>query len=328
VRLAEANPHVHLVLNDSNAGFARACNQGIAVTDGDVLILLNNDTLVAPAWLMKLAGALRDPAVGLVGPVTNRIGNEAEVPTDHETWGEFVSAAARRARERNGERFEIRTLTMFCLAMRRDAYERIGPLDQRFEIGLLEDDDYSMRAHREGYRLLCLEDVLVHHFGESTFGKLVPTGEYGEILARNKRRYEEKWGEPWQPYERRLDPGYSELATRIRQIVDERLPGGSTVLVVSKGDEQLLELGERRARHFPEAEDGAWAGHHPTDSREAVTQLERMREAGGEFLIFPRTGFWWLEHYDGLREHLESRYDEVVHEDEVCVIFALNGRGP
>ena len=43
-----------------------------------------------------------------------------------------------------------------------------------------------------------------------------------------------------------------------------------TVLVVSKGDPELLRLGTRRARHFPEADDGSWAGHHPADSGEAI----------------------------------------------------------
>jgi hypothetical protein len=214
---------------------------------------------------------------------------------------------------------------MFCLAMRRDAWERIGPLDQRFEIGMLEDDDYSRRAREAGYRLVCAEDAFVHHFGETSFGKLVSTGRYGEILEENKRRFEEKGGEPWQPYERRPDLGYEALRNRIQEIVADTVPADATVLVVSKGDPELLRLGGRAARHFPAEPDGTWAGHHPADSGEAVASLEAMREAGGQFIVFPRTGMWWLEHYEGLQEHLESRYDAVVR-DDVCVIFALNGR--
>ena len=38
---------------------------------------------------------------------------------------------------------------------------------------MLEDDDYSMRARAAGYRLVCAEDAFVHHFGETSFGKLV-----------------------------------------------------------------------------------------------------------------------------------------------------------
>jgi GT2 family glycosyltransferase len=324
--LAARNDRVRLVLNPSNAGFGRACNQGLAVATGDVLVLLNDDTMLARGWLTRLIGTLQDRSIGLAGPVTNRIGNEAEVEVDYETWGGFLEEAARRAGERAGRNFEIRTVTMFCLAMRRDAFRRIGSLDQQFEIGLLEDDDYSKRARDAGYRLVCAEDVLVHHFSQTAFGKLVPTGEYNAILAANRERYERKWGEPWQPYERGSKPAYDHLMQRIRRRVEETVPPDSTVLVVSRGDDELLKLRGRRAWHFPQDEVGIWSGHHPSDSDEAVAQLEAMREKGGQFLLFPKTGLWWLEHYGGLTDHLERSYEAVVREDDTCVIFALNGR--
>ena len=326
--VAARNPHMKLVLNERNAGFARACNQGLALTKGEVLVLLNDDTLVTPGWLPRLIAPLRDPQIGLVGAVTNRIGNEAEIPTSYRTWGELLEFSAERARTHAAQVFDLKTLTMFCLAMRRDVFNRIGVLDQRFEVGMLEDDDYSRRAREAGYRLVCAEDAFVHHFGETSFGKLVPSGRYGEILEQNKRRFEEKWGEPWEPYRRRPDPEYEELRERIRTIVADRVPAEATVLVVSKGDPELLQLGGRPTRHFPEAEDGTWAGHHPADSSEAVATLEAMREAGGQYIVFPRTGLWWLQHYAGLQEHLERRYHTVVREEGVCVIFALNGSSP
>jgi GT2 family glycosyltransferase len=325
-RLAKRNGRVRIVLNNANAGFARACNQGLAVAEGDVLVLLNNDTLLAPGWLPRLMSRLDDPEVGLAGPVTNRIGNEAEVDARYETWREFLEFAARRTWEFEGESFDISTVTMFCAAMRRDAYERIGPLDQRFEIGLLEDDDYSMSARKAGYRTVCAEDVFVHHFGETSFGRLVPTGEYGSVLAANRKRFEEKWGRPWEPYERRPSADYEQLTARIRELVTETVPVGATVAVVSKGDDELLKLNGRRARHFPESADGSWAGYHPGDSREAVAQLEAIRKTGADFILFPKTGLWWLNFYEGLHEHLESHYDAVVRDQDTCVIFALNGR--
>jgi GT2 family glycosyltransferase len=326
--LADRNPHVRLVLNAENAGFARACNQGLATARGDLLVLLNDDTLPTPGWLPRLIAPLADPAIGLAGAVTNRIGNEAEIPVSYRTWGELLEFAAQRAVSHHDAVFDIRTLTMFCLAMRRDVLEQIGPLDQRFEIGMLEDDDYSMRARQAGYRLVCAEDAFVHHFGETSFGKLVPDGSYNEILEENKRRFEQKWGEPWQPYERRANPEYEQMRQQIREIVADALPSGATVLMVSKGDEQLMLLEGHRVRHFPEAADGSWAGHHPADSGEAVETLEAMRKSGGQFIVFPKTGLWWLDHYQGLQEHLESRYDAVVRDEHVCVIFALNGRQP
>jgi GT2 family glycosyltransferase len=141
LELAQLNPHVRLVLNSSNVGFARACNQALTIARGDVFVLLDSDTLVLPGWLAKLAEALGDKSVGVAGPVTNRMGNEMEIEEDYETWGELVGFAARRARDHVGKVFDVRTVTTFCLAMRRDTFERIGPLDDRFEIGLFEDAD-------------------------------------------------------------------------------------------------------------------------------------------------------------------------------------------
>ena len=121
-----------------------------------------------------------------------------------------------------------------------------------------------------------------------------------EILEANKRRFEEKWGGRGSPTSAAPSPRYEACASASAQIVADQLPAEATVLVVSKGDDELLDLGGRRARHFPEAEDGTWAGHHPADSAEAVAPLEAMRAAGGEFILFPSTGLWWLDHYDGL----------------------------
>jgi hypothetical protein len=215
---------------------------------------------------------------------------------------------------------------MFCLAMRRDAYERIGSLDTRFEVGTLEDDDYSMRAHAAGYKTICADDAFVHHFGEASFGKLVPTGEYARVLEENKTRFEQKWGAPWQSYGRRRSERYEGLTRRIRRIVAENLPEGTTVLVLSRGDEDLLVLDDRQARHFPATEEGLWAGHNPADSNEAVALLEEARARGGKFLLVPETGFWWLEYYDGFVRHLSERYPAVVRDEDTCVIYSLDGQ--
>ncbi len=325
-RLAEHHQHVRFALNEENLGFARACNQGLALATGGVLVLLNNDTMVAPGWLNPLVAKLKDPTVGLVGPVTNRIGNEAEVEANYETWGEFLRFARQRARAHAGKVFEMRMLMMFCVVMRRKVYERIGPLDERFELGMVEDDDYAMRISKAGLRLICAEDVFVHHFGEASFGKLHPTGEFTSTLTANRSRFEEKWGITWQQGMHRQSAGYRRLAERIRQVVADTVPPEATILVVSRGDKELLKLNGHRAWHFPQTGDEVFAGHYPANSEEAVTQLESLRAKGGEFLLFPKPSLWWLDYYTGLQQHLEDRYRAIVREEDTCTIFALTER--
>ena len=321
--LADGNGGVRVVFNDANRGFAPANNAGLAAAAGDALVLLNNDTVVSPRWLPRLLKHACDPAVGLAGPVTNRIGNEAEVEAAYRTYGEMLALAEGRARRHEGHAFDIPMPAMFCLAMRRDVYEKVGPLDERFEVGMLEDDDYARRARDAGYRLVCAEDVFVHHFGQASFGRLVPTGEYMRLLEANQRRYQEKWGEPWKPYGRRADPRYEAMLAGIRDALANAVPDRARVLVVSKGDDRLLEAAGPSAQHFPQAADGGYSGYYPADAAEAIAHVERLRAEGAEFIAFPETARWWLDHYEPLATHLRGRYRVIVDSPDACIAYDL-----
>jgi len=168
------------------------------------------------------------------------------------------------------------------------------------------------------------EDVFVHHFGEASFGKLMPTGEYGKLFQANRRRFEEKWGTRWETHRHRLSERYRRLILRVRKVVDATLPSDATVAVVSRGDDELLRLDGKRAWHFPQTEDGTYAGYYPAGDAEAIGHLEALRAKGAEFLLFPATAFWWLEHYPEFGRHLERRYREVARREGICLIYALN----
>ena len=310
--LAAAEPRVRLILNERNDGFARACNQGARAAAGDIVVFLNNDTVLSPGWLRGLVAHLQRPDVGAVNAVTNRIGTEAEVSERARTLGEFLDRAARRRAAHAGESRTVEMLAFFCVAMRRDVWRRVGPLDESFGRGLFEDDDYSARLHDAGYRLVCAEDVLVHHLGEASFGRLVSDGTYGTLFDDNRRRFESKWGREWRRPSRGSDGDYRMLIERIRARVSECIPTGTTIAVVSRGDDALLDLGEATAWHFPLATDGRWAGHYPADSAAAVEQVEAVRLAGAEYLLLPEPAFWWLDHYSGLGDHLLRHGEEVA----------------
>jgi GT2 family glycosyltransferase len=319
--LAARDPRVTPILNDCNVGFAAAVNQGLARARGDVLVVLNNDVVVTPGWLEPLVALLADRTIGAVGPVTNRIANEAEIPTHHRTYGEMVEFAAERGLRFRGSHFDIPMLAMFCTALRREVFERVGPLDEQFELGLFEDDDYSHRVRAAGLRLVCADDSFVHHFGEASFGNLVPDGRYATLFERNRERFEHKWGVPWRGHQRRSDDGYARTIARVQHLVRRTVPADAVVAVVSRGDDELLDLG-RAARHFPESPDGTWAGHYPGDSEDAIALLRTMQETGSTHIDFPEPGRWWLEHYAGLAAHLRSHARQVV-DDPDCIVFEL-----
>jgi hypothetical protein len=93
--------------------------------------------------------------------------------------------------------------------------------------------------------------------------------------------------------------------------------------VVSKGDEALLALPGRTARHFPQRPDGGYLGYNP-EPEQAVPLLEAARARGARYLVLPQTAFWWLEDYPPFRQHLDSRYGRV-HQDPHCIIYDITG---
>ena len=193
---------IAFMFNERNEGFARANNQGIAASRGERIVMLNNDTVVPRGWSCRLLRHLEDPKVGLAVSVTNFSGNESRIDVTYSDLDEMEEFAADRAADYDGESFDIGVAAMYCVAMRRDVFDRVGPLDERFTIGMFEDDDYSQRVRDAGLRVVCAEDAFVHHFGQASFKKLSQS-EYFELFERNKRLFEEKWGRAWVPHANR-----------------------------------------------------------------------------------------------------------------------------
>ena len=115
--------------------------------------------------------------------------------------------------------------------------------------------------------------------------------------------------------------GYRRLVERVRAAVTATVPAGAAVLVVSRGDRNLVEFDNLDGRHFPQDASGDYLGHHPHDSAEAVARLEALRAEGAQYLVLPRTAYWWLDHYGGFAEHLHDLY--ARSEADACTIFHL-----
>jgi hypothetical protein len=208
-------------------------------------------------------------------------------------------------------------LAFFCLAIRREVWREIGPLDTGFGQGLFEDDDYSVRLVEAGYRLICADDVLVHHVGEASFGELVADGRYGRLFERNRARFEAKWEHTWERRRRGPDAGYRMLVDDVRSAVEGVVPPNATVAVMSRGDDALVTFAGIRGWHFPRRLDGVWAGFYPADDAEAVAHLRAVHGQGAGYLAVPGPAFWWLDHYPALRRHLEHEGEALMSNDHL-----------
>jgi GT2 family glycosyltransferase/glycosyltransferase involved in cell wall biosynthesis len=203
---------VRSIRNADNRGFGAAVNQGLADAKGDVLVVLNNDIVVTPGWLRTIGKHLRnDHSIGMIGPVTNNIGNEALIPTSYRTMADMQQEQTRYTAAHAGHFFDIRVTALFCAAVRRDVYAKIGGLDEGFGRGFFEDDDYAERVRQAGWRVVCAEDVFVHHELSASFNK-VKSDQRQRLFEENKAYYESKWG-PWQPHVYRPEVQNASAAT-------------------------------------------------------------------------------------------------------------------
>ncbi len=211
--VAARDGRLRCVYNRENRGFAAANNQGIAAARGEVVVLLNNDTVVPPGLLGRLVAHLeRDPTIGLLCPTTNFCGNEALVEPDYREISGLSAYAARRAGDFRGRVFDIPVAAMYCVAARRDVLERVGPLDEAYGIGMFEDDDLAVRMRGAGLRVCCAEDAYVHHVGQGAFRKFTRE-EYDSLWKRNQAYFEKKFGVAWKPHAPRK--GVAPVASRV-----------------------------------------------------------------------------------------------------------------
>ncbi|MDO4632659.1 MAG: glycosyltransferase [Eubacteriales bacterium] len=196
---AENHPQVKIIFNDKNSGFAGGNNLAIEKSEGDVVVLLNNDTVVTRGWLTAGVKHLKNDAkCGMVGAVTNSIGNESMIGVQYHNLKELEQFAYAYTQAHNNEIFtDIDRLAMFAVYIRRSIINEHGMLDDSYQVGMFEDDDYAMLVKTAGYELYAAEDVFIHHVNNASFKKL-QSEEYKRIFEKNKKLFEDKWQVKWQ----------------------------------------------------------------------------------------------------------------------------------
>jgi hypothetical protein len=132
-----------------------------------------------------------------------------------------------------------------------------------------------------------------------------------------------EWRDPtWVSEEAARDETGVYDAGRIRAMVTALVPERATVLVVDRGDEDLMQVEGRHMRHVPRNPDGTPAWHDPADSADVLAQIARERELGAGYLVIPKASLWWLDYFAELAEHLE-RECRLLGRDSDCVVFQL-----
>lgn len=171
---------VRLIRNEVNAGYIKAINQGLAISDAAYVCMMNNDTLPGPEWLERMVEfSEAHPDVGLINP---QCGGHGDTPVDI-----YAKTLARH----KGEYMEMNQCQGFCMLVPREVVAKIGSLDEAFGVGGYDDTDYSIRAHKAGYRSVAIRDSYVYHRIHASFDK---AGNREEVVQRNQKLYYAKWG--------------------------------------------------------------------------------------------------------------------------------------
>jgi len=154
-------PEVRLLVEEENLGFAGGNNRGVEASTGEYVVLLNNDTHVAPGWVKPLLALLQDPGVGVV---TSRVVTEG-VPD----WFYTKNGSLNYLGYNIMRVFNDLSLVFFAggasMMFRRQIVGKPF-LDEYF---LYHEDVYlSWRMRLAGYKIRMAQESSVFHLGSVT----------------------------------------------------------------------------------------------------------------------------------------------------------------
>ncbi len=202
---------VSLIENGENLGFARGNNVGLKAASGEFVLLLNNDTFLAPGAIHAMVRHLqRNPGIGVVGPLTNNIGNEAMLPVNYGNMEEMKLIARECTTGYRGQFTPIRVAAYFAVMFRKQDLGLFGLLCEEYGLGMFEDDDHCEVIRSKGYLCAIAEDAFIHHHLSATFDTEMDAERKEALFDRNQAIFEEKWG-PWQPHQYRQSRPASDL---------------------------------------------------------------------------------------------------------------------
>lgn len=215
VDLVAQDGNVRLIATEENIGFAAAVNQASRQAQGRYLLLLNPDTVVHDLAVDRLGALLEaHPDVGIAAPRVLDAGGRIrhncfafETPWSMFWFGVGIGPL-RRVRNRMLRRpawditadmpQAVEAVTGAALLVRRELFERLGGLDERFFM-YSEDGDFCLRARRAGWRAILVPEAVVTHIGGASTPQDAPllNGMIGGHLLASRYRYTHKyWGWP------------------------------------------------------------------------------------------------------------------------------------
>ena len=181
-------PRVRLIQNAHNLGYAAGNNTGLQAADGDIVVLLNQDTVVQPGWLRAIADTFDNPAIGIVGckalyPDGRGIQHAGGIVQPEDALTRHIGWT-----EQDHGQYDTLTdvdyVSGAAFGIRRKVLERLGGLDEQFSPAFYEEVDYCYRARRAGFRVVYQPRAVLYHYETASLPAESPT----RILAYHRHR--------------------------------------------------------------------------------------------------------------------------------------------
>ncbi len=179
-------PGIRVIKNIENIGFGRACNQGIAVSSGRYIMILNPDTVIKKGLFQSLIKFMDDnPVAGLAGPkVLNDDGSTQPTFRRFPTYANIIFArksplsslwpgnpGSKKYLQQDislDQPRKVESLGGVCLILRKEMLDEVGSFDENIFM-YLEDTDLCYRAHLKGWESWVVPQAeLIHYWGKST----------------------------------------------------------------------------------------------------------------------------------------------------------------
>lgn len=184
-QLEERLESVRLVQNTRNEGFARACNQGVALSTSDFVLFLNNDVTVTTNCITELVlHAAADSAAAAWQPRLVRPVGRSDEPLYSllTRTGFLMHQEPRPDSPRTEDAFSLKGA---CLLVRRSAFERVGRFDESF-FAYFEESDLCWRFHLAGWSVRFVNICCAEHIGGATSTRVFPLHYLDYLSFRNR----------------------------------------------------------------------------------------------------------------------------------------------
>ncbi|MGB8645866.1 MAG: glycosyltransferase family 2 protein [Anaerolineae bacterium] len=194
--LARDYAPVRVVALDSNRMFAGGVNAGIRAAEGEILVLLNNDTEAEPTWLEELVRALlANPRAGMAASKLRVFAERNKLHTAGDFYRVDGIPGNRGVWEEDRGQYDDPTTPppVFgacggAAAYRRELFDRVGSFDEELWFNC-EDVDLNWRARLAGYACVFAPRSIVYHMVSATGGGVRSSFFAGRnfilVLAKN-----------------------------------------------------------------------------------------------------------------------------------------------